>query len=580
METKPRFYQRDSFKLFLITSLVLLIFCMLYFEGFRNVVGFFKHFLLTISGKPEPTLIITSQAIFSIVVLILNILGFGLFFIFFIYQIAIYVLPISKLSEQRPIYLRLMNYISFHPGPAIFVKDGKKASRTPDTKPPQYEFLKSEVPKPKKEPNGPGVVLVDMNSAIILEKTSRQPGIHRNQKSAHQEHSQAPNDHFRKPKVRVEGPGIVFTEENERIHNTADTRSQIRLLKDVIARTRNGIELQTNLTIIFSIGMPPEILQITYQDEFTPENLRVIYTEFTYESDEIDKPHVSVVIKSLEDELDQDDKEFIYRTVRNHKNIEILSIRHTKPDTKPWRIPFILNDQRIFSALYSRAKDVQKNRYADWTDLPPRVALEFFRKLLADIHYDDLYRVPSPAATPLRDFKTRFARQIRNQGVLAFQFVHRRDGFPMQPNTTWDEHELFFYPVKELRPPKVLRARGIKVIHTGFSELIPVSDQVRKSFLENWCARKQRDADILIGDSEFEIAKKRVEARSQAQQIMIENLTKIIQATPLSEEALVIQLFQTLESAADEPATRRLLPADTINLLSMINRLLVEEGEV
>jgi hypothetical protein len=103
----------------------------------------------------------------------------------------------------------------------------------------------------------------------------------------------------RKQSPRVCGPGIVFSRPRERIGGVVDLRKQFRLQANVPCYTRDRIELTTNVFAGFTIGQKPDILQVTYEGEFRPENLRVVTMERT-------ENHLRIT--GLLDELDEADR--------------------------------------------------------------------------------------------------------------------------------------------------------------------------------------------------------------------------------------------------------------------------------
>jgi hypothetical protein len=197
--------------------------------------------------------------------------------------------------------------------------------------------------------------------------------------------------------------------------------------------------------------------------------------------------------------------------------------------------PFSYDRDRIFRAVYGRAQDVNEERFMDWTELPPYVATEIFRKLIAAELFDEIFLPDDPQYFPLRALKDTFSRMVRNQGVLSFQFVERRDGKAFVEGQAWNKEDLIFHPVQELKTPKLLRTRGIKVIAAGFSELRPVKSEVRQRLLDT-------------------------------QVNLINELAGICNGSDETQEALVIQILQSLGKVMNDPLARKFITPDTINL--------------
>jgi hypothetical protein len=78
---------------------------------------------------------------------------------------------------------------------------------------------------------------------------------------------------------------------------------------------------------------------------------------------------------------------------------------------------------------------------------------------------------------------------------------------------------------------------------------------------------------------EFNAMRIRNKARAQAQLEMATLLRKAFKMASQSKEALAAHLFQTLEDAATDPATRLLLPGDTIAMLRTLRAWLLPGEE-
>ena len=527
---RKRFYQRDGFQIWVVLIGLFLWFLI----AFRREIGqawmpIGSMFNALVGGGV--TAPITPDVIRGLLVVLVNLIGYGFFFYLALHLVSLYVLPVTNKEERRQVLSRLVEYPSSHHGPTIFVKEGRVVASPGEL-----------------QRRGSGAVLIDLASAVVLEKQGANP------------------------QARVEGAGLAFTAHNEKIRGVVDLRPQLRLRTDVHANTRDGIEIATNVSTVFTLGELPQVLYVTFENELIPENIRVIHIveEFIQRDETGGFVHQAKIIKRLSDELDTIDKEEIHRFVNSLHPAEIQPTGvYTEEDLNS-SAPFTIDHQHVFAALYSQAKDVKAETYTDWSELPPHVATEIFRVMLADVYYDELYDPSHPNKFPLKEFKARFTNKVRNQGVLAYQFLIRKDGSSISAGQEWDENQFIAYPVQELRQPKVLRARGIKLINAGFSELKPVNPGVRQRFLENWRARWERDAEVTLADHELQAMRIKNQARVQTQREMTRKLTAIFDSTPLSQEALALRVYQALETLATDPATRRLLPADTINLLKSL----------
>lgn len=71
----------------------------------------------------------------------------------------------------------------------------------------------------------------------------------------------------------------------------------------------------------------------------------------------------------------------------------------------------------------------------------------------------------------------------------------------------------------------------------------------------------------------------RNQARIQAQRDMIYAITQVIKGSPHSREALAFRIYQALETAATDPATRSLLSKESISLLDKFRQWLLQDIE-
>jgi hypothetical protein len=109
--------------------------------------------------------------------------GFAFWTAFF----AQFILPVHSLKERSKVPTLLFNSLGTERGPAIFIKEGERIERAEESR-----------------RKGQGVVFLDAASAAILQKKGE----------------------F----TRAVGPGLVFTQKNEKISNTVDLRTQGRII--------------------------------------------------------------------------------------------------------------------------------------------------------------------------------------------------------------------------------------------------------------------------------------------------------------------------------------------------------------
>jgi hypothetical protein len=249
---------------------------------------------------------------------------------------------------------------------------------------------------------------------------------------------------------------------------------------------------------------------------------------------------------------------------------------------KPWRYtPYTFDEKRVFAAIYSKGRNARVSNLQGWSELPTLAATEAFRNIISQYKYDDFYQPEDPKKYPvLQEIKPRFSRTVRYQGMLAYQVIRRRDG---QKPAAGDEINAAQYvldcPAQELQNSKVLRDRGIKVLVGTFSELRPANPLVRQQRFETWQARWQKEDELIRADHDLEVMRIRSRARAQAQRDMTYALSQIFRSAPHTQEAMAVRVFQALETAAADPATRKLLPRDTINMLRSLRYWLLPGEE-
>ena len=462
------------------------------------------------------------------------------------------ILPIRTVTSLRQVYRRLSAFMLGRHGPVVFAEDGKQIER---------DGAFRDV--------GPGFVKVDACSAAVIERTAYQPGCIGGIILALL--GRHPRENLRS---RTEDVGIQFTSIGERVRGVADLRKQIRLKPGVKAHTRDGIEVNSIVFALFSLGEPPEEYKITYLGDEAPDNLRVVETKLRNSQEEDEQFQVHVV-DELVDILDDEDKKDAHRFVQSYRKRAGLETRAGIEQSGGWR-PFRFYDQRVFSAIASRLYDVDEKRRTDWESIPAYVAVNKFRELLAEKIYDSLFMPELDEPYPLWDFKNLLRIRMVNEGILAYQFVERTDGKQLESGQVLREREIVRYPVREFQARKVLRSRGVKIITAGFTELKPSLTEVQNRYMfDNWRSPWQQEAVIIRSDHELQAVRMKNQARAQAQRDMAFTLSKILSASEFSREAMALRVFQALEAAAADPATQRLLPRDTIDLIRSLRNLLL-----
>lgn len=496
-----------------------------------------------------------STYFFSSLLALTEFLGiFMLFYTIFIFWFAQLILPVTHWHDRFPAAWRLFVFSFFwgrlH-GPAVFVHNGETDADL------------DELAK-----RGPGVAFVDTRSAITL---NSRPRFKEELSPAELERPEP--SHFDVKtntyvsSVRVAGPGLVFIEGHERLTGWVDLRKQSRTRKPVFADTRDAIRIQTDITCNFTLGEPPEVLDVCIGGV---EGKQV----FVIEWDDT-MPVAYKRIKSLSRELDEGDEQEVYDFWLRNPDPAAVST-----DVPNSGFPYTLDAQRVEQAIYFQNLKTDPKASGDltfrkWFEVPEDVAAEKFRILLSQQPYLKLYSPDDPDNFTLKDLKTALTRHVRNTGVLAYRLIALREGGVVEARRLYFTSQLVFYPPRNLVRMDVLRDRGIKVLSASFGDLEPVEPSVRKHLIESWRSVKQKEAALKVADSSLEIARIKNQARVRAQQSMIYHLTQVLEDQQYPREALAMLIYQELEAAAANPETRKLLPADTLNLLTGIGTFLL-----
>ena len=504
----------------------------------------------------------------AVVLVVINVVIIGVGYLLMLFWVSHFVLPVSVASDKWKVYKRLFVYnLPFKGahGPAIFVKDGKPNAG-------QEELDESDQ----------GVALLDHNSAVVLEQQWGNDDIGAGDGTGTQLSSisigpirfltvglkkifhflESDSTNNNESIVRALGPGLALTEYGEKIAGWADLRKQFRVRTKVCCNTGDGIEVSTNVFALFTLGQRADVLHVVKVDG----DWRIIKLDGIMANGDNENAHQKQ-IKILSDELGEAEKSEIENFFIRNQFVWAIGEFDNVTHIADTGFPFAFDDDRVIAAVYSRARDAKEGRFGDWTDLPVDVAVEIFRNMVAHKIYDDLYVSKDPDEYPLRGFKTTFSFAVRRTGVLAYQIVRRKDGRPLEDGQICNSKDLVLSPVEDFTCSAVLRDRGIKVLGAGFGDLVPTNELIKKRIFDRWRARWQQETERTLADHELQAARIRNRERAKAQQDMIYSLSQILQSDQYTSEALVMRLYQALETAATQPTTQRLLPRDTVRML-------------
>jgi hypothetical protein len=528
-----------------------LFFIIAFWGEIRGVFSLFGAIFLGILGFPFEG--VDESVLQSFLTICFNCLGsFGTVFVIWLFLISAQaLLPVNNLQEVYRTAWHLWLFITHQHGQAIFVKDGAMIATSEDAK-----------------RRGHGVVVVDFNSAVVLEERDVPPGLTR--MATISELGFLNIIGLSDPPIspRARGAGIVFTRPNERIRGVVDLRPQFRFQPKVTSYTREGIELTANMIANFSIGDDPnaDALQVTFtNNRLRPEDWRVCILKPSNLGDE----YLSVA--DLADELDEPDRIEISQFARSVQGQQ--SFQTYKPLQTPSKVPRFDPD-RVFAAVFAQARSNEQEALP-WTELPTRVAAGFYRDLMLTINYDELYAVKGSDKFPLPIQKSKVKLKMRNNGFMAFRLVQHCLREPLIKGRDYLKTELRVSDVRQLKNPKILRDRGIRIVMGSFGDPSPVSGLIYKQRLDSWRASWERDLDITQASRDLQAMRTRSKALVDAQQDLWYSLNQLFSVQKYSDEALALRVIQALESAASDPKTRQLLPMYTIDLMRYIHNMVM-----
>jgi hypothetical protein len=528
----------------------------------------------------------TKRAFF---ILLVNAFVFLASFSPLLFWVGGFILPVQSFKEQALAFRRILRYLFGGHGPAIFVREGKLRAS-------EAELEKSQ----------PGVALVDLSSALVLEsqswetaQTGDEDDERREKKKARLGIFSSKKTHDTSVLMRVEGPGLVFTDEGEKVKDTVDLRKQTRAQLNVKGYTRDGIEIETKISTVFSLSDPPEVILVTYAGGKKAENLRAVSIEKVpalpvkmvdknapeaAENPENESPLPEETapvecVKALY-ELNALEQNEIHSRLSGRVAASEPAVSPKKPGEK-YFYPF--DPERIALAVYNQPSMLGVDASVHWTDLPCMIAVEIFRNMLTQFTFDDLYKRDDPDEQNflLKDFKREFSFRVRSRGLVSYQFVERPDGNIVRVGDR--KEDLFVLPeTRNLKAPAELRNCGIRVVAGSFSELKPVKKEVEQELINNWKAKWEKDVASTLAERDLEAARVRNRARTQVQSGSAHSLSRIFDDTPYTDEAYVVRVFQALEMAATDTKDSnapRLLPHETINMLWSLYRWLFDNRE-
>lgn len=486
-----------------------------------------------------------------------------------VYFMAQFVLPISDSADRQKAADRFSTFIGGDHGAAVFVKEGKIIKR------------KKELDLAK-----PGVALVDLSSAVVLSQEEDTQswnlanvqemdldGLTMRVAIRHKEKKK------KIPFVETRGPGVVFIEKGQKIFSVVDLRPQSRAGM-VEAYTRDGIRLSTRVSVNFSLSGEPETIAVGYLGG----ELRWLEMEY------LDAGR-KVLVKNafdLDEQIRQDILDYI-------KGMSVSSPVDEEIGKSASNTPYRFYPNRVFAAAYAKARRVGSDEFAPWHTVPLEIAIDIFRRKLSAIPYDELYpgldfqqdnvdeQRPKQNVVALKRLKEDFGRAVKMRGIINVQFFGRKGNLPFQAGEMYETRDVSKYPVITLSETKfnTLRGLGVVVKSASFSDLQPVSPEIKERMIDNWKAKWEKEEHFINAEYELEAVRVRNRSRAQIQQEMTYLLASIFQSSH-TDEALALRVFQALESAATNPmANTDISPKEIVAMLESLHKwLLVERNNI
>lgn len=523
-------------------------------------------------------------------ILLYGLIGNFVFFNMFLFFFSQFILPVKTLEQRFMMFIHAWYYVIGWHGAAVFVEGGKLTSNR--------EELEKELP---------GVVFVDGNSAVAIEKLwakgapkggfSKGKGFSKITGDEKEFDKLAEIDESlrekrftdKKATARVAGPGFVFTKKDERVAGAVGLGKQNRKLPNVLAKTRDGIDVLADVSVIFTIGEKPDniIVAEISPGKFQKVTIKELSTQVNGET------VIQKIVERLDDVLTEAQVEEIIRykndalsnlSKSNNRllTFEIADKRARKPPARQVFSSTVYDPERVFRAFYSASNNPAKNERLDWAELPAKVAADEFRTIINKENFDELYRPMEVGNPPINRLKEKLKRKIVELGVLNFELVIRKSRlfFVAIGDDIADSNKFLVLPEHPFKEYRILRERGIKVLDSSFGELKPdMKDEVKGQRLAYWQSIWQKYELFDDAEHQLEATRIRNQARAQTQQEMIYTLSQIFRSSPHTDEALAMRIYQALEAAATEPIAKKLLPADTVEMLTQLKKWLTVEDE-
>ena len=461
-------------------------------------------------GQIPPGLVDTGPALGYFLNLVFGFIIYMVSLYFFAFFNAQFLLPINNWGERFQIYEHFMQFLRGNYGPLIFVRDGQEISHYGE-----------------REKPGPGVVLVNSNSAVVVGS-------------------------------RVQNQGVVFTG-NSRIKTLFDLRKQVRSQENVTAITRDGIEIETDIFVQFSISGPPH---------------EIFVTEINHKIQTVEFDFSDVVTDLSSDVLDEEEQLAIKKIFPdlfqgNFQQIPLANLQQYALTR--------FNPQRIQTVFDNQPRDPQSGKKIDWRDLPLAIAMEEFRNTIVRYPFDELFIMQDSQASrrpgqipqyPLAILRRDFSKRMQESGKVTFYYVRSKKNRPVEIGD--HRSSLYFYPAVDLPSSHPLGRSGISVTAAGFGEISPTNEEVKIQTIQNLIARWKSEAFKTEVGFDEQAALIRSRAKTQVQQDTVYALAEFLQEKDQMKTAIILRIFQALEAATADSSNPELI--SMVNMLSNLRR--------
>jgi hypothetical protein len=547
-------YKRMNLLLWGFGAIGFLIYMIAYWQEFGVVVRLGTELIITWRIHQSLSL----SEIRALEIVAYGMFGNLLFFNLALFCFSQFILPVRTIQQRLNMYVHTLMYVMGWHGAAVFVENGEIRS--------SEEELKKALP---------GVIFVEADNAVAIEKLWAKGAPKNSPNKKRNLHEVRFVDE--NATARIGWPGIVFTEKDERIADALTLGKQKRIVENVLATTRDGIEVTSTVTAVFTLGEEPEMWLV---GRAPSGGYQVVVTVEKSIENESGTTFIQKLITGFKDDLSEAQKEDIRQF-----ELEASQVIKSGKKSKRWKeklkaVGENIAEKRVLSALYSKSND-PKNGEKKWSELPAKVAAEEFRTLISRQMFDELYLPQEETLFPLSGLKKQFNDRIASLGTRGYQLVTRvslKGRLPEKGDIT-DNEKFINWPTRLFQRQEVLGERGIKIINASFGELAPVRPEVFEQRLAYWQARWQKQEMYTTANQDLQALRIRNQARAQTQQEMIYTLSQIFNSVPHSKEALAMRIYQALESAATAPIEKKLLPAETIQMLSDLRKWLMPEDE-